>query len=77
MKFVICKAGETQLGKTTVALERGQMTLVFKQVPAEICADCGEAYVDDDVTRQMLETAEAAACAGVQVDVREFAPDPA
>src|SRR5260370_23936516 len=73
MKCVICKHGETRPGKTTVTLERGGATLVVKGVPARICDNCGEAYVDEEITRQLLDTAEQALRAGVQVDVREFA----
>ncbi len=73
MNCVICKHGETRLGKTTVTLERVAATLVVKSVPARICDNCGEAYVDEEITRQLLATAEEALRAGVQVDVREFA----
>ncbi|MGH7906151.1 MAG: type II toxin-antitoxin system MqsA family antitoxin [Candidatus Binataceae bacterium] len=72
MKCVICKHGETRLGRTTVTLERGGATLVIKSVPAEVCDNCGEAYVAEQVTRQLLETAEQALRTGVQVDVRVF-----
>jgi YgiT-type zinc finger domain-containing protein len=73
MKCVICKHGETRPGKTTVTLERSGVTLVIKSVPAQICDNCGEAYVDEDITRQLISTADEALRAGVQVDVREFA----
>lgn len=72
MKCVICKQGETQPGVVTVTLERGTTTLVFKNVPAQVCANCGEAYIDDATTAQLLATAEAAVQAGVHVEVREF-----
>ena len=73
MKCVICKHGETSPGTTTVTLERGGATLVIKNVPAQICDNCGEAYVDEGTTRQLLGIADEALRAGVQVDVREFA----
>lgn len=72
MKCVICKQGDTRPGVATITLERGATTLVFKNVPAQVCANCGEAYVDDDTTTQLLATAEAAVQAGVQIEVREF-----
>jgi len=72
MKCVICKQGQTQTGTTTVTLERGNTTLVFKAVPAQICENCGEAYLDDATTAQVLEMAEKAVQAGVQVEVREY-----
>jgi len=37
MKCVICKIGETKPGFVTVTLQRGETTVIFKQVPAEIC----------------------------------------
>ena len=52
MKCLICNLGETREGFATVTLERGKATLVFKHVPAQVCANCGEEYVDDAVVRQ-------------------------
>ena len=72
MKCMICKQGDTQPGKTTVTLERGGITLVYKGVPAQVCDNCGEAYVDDEISAQILKAAEEAVRAGVQVDIREF-----
>jgi YgiT-type zinc finger domain-containing protein len=72
MKCTICKGGETRPGRTAVTLERKTATLVFKAVPAEVCANCGEAYVAEEVSRQILAAAQHAARSGVQVDVREF-----
>ncbi|RLE38585.1 hypothetical protein DRJ23_04595 [Candidatus Acetothermia bacterium] len=73
MKCAICKHGETRPGKTTVTLERNGMTLVIRNVPAEVCENCGEAYVDEATARELLHRAEAAAQAGVMVDIREYA----
>jgi len=73
MICVICKNGETRLGKATVTLEREGTTLVIKGVPAQVCANCGEEYVDEETTSRLLKTAEEAARAGVQVDVRQYA----
>ena len=72
MKCVICKQGETRPGKATVTLERDGMTLVLKNVPANICANCGEEYVDEKITKELLRAAEEAVKAGVQVDIREY-----
>jgi len=72
MKCVICKQGETRPGKATVTLERNGTTLVIKGVPANVCANCGEEYVDEEITARLLDTAEEAAKKGVQVDVREY-----
>lgn len=73
MICVICKTGVTRSGVTTITLERGKTTLVFKQVPAQVCENCGEAYLDELTTQTLLEIAENAAQSGVQVEVRNFA----
>jgi YgiT-type zinc finger domain-containing protein len=73
MKCVICKQGQTTAGATTITLERGATTLVFKNVPAQICENCGEAYVDESATQSLLNKASAAADAGVEVEVLSYA----
>ncbi len=72
MKCVICRKGETQWGNTTVTLEREASVLVFRKVPAQICSNCGEEYVDEKTTAQLLECAEDAIRAGIQVDIRQY-----
>ena len=72
MKCVICKHGETKPGKATVTLNRDQLILVVKGVPAQVCGNCGEEFIGEDVTSQLLKVAEEAARTGVQVDVREY-----
>lgn len=72
MKCVICRKGETQEGRTVAALSRGSATVVFRDVPAQVCRNCGEAYFPEAITSQLLKLAESAAHAGVQVEVREY-----
>lgn len=72
MRCIICKKGETKPDKATVILERNGMTLVFKGLPANVCANCGEEYVDEKTTKELLKSAEEALKAGVQVDIREY-----
>jgi YgiT-type zinc finger domain-containing protein len=74
MKCVVCKKGETQAGKTTVTLEKNGATLVFKGVPARVCSNCGEEYVDEEITAALLKSADEAARSGVQVEVRQYTP---
>lgn len=73
MKCAICKTGMTAAGLVTVTLERGESTIVFKGVPAQVCENCGEQYVDERVTSDLLQQAQAAVGSGVQVEVRSFA----
>ena len=72
MKCVICKQAETKPGTTTVTLERDSLTCVIKQVPAQVCLNCGEDYVDEDVTGDLLRSAEQMVKVGTQVDIRQY-----
>lgn len=72
MKCQICKKGETRSSTTTVTLERDESTLVFKHVPAEVCEVCGESYVDEGTTSELLEQVRSATDQGVEVDVRDW-----
>ncbi len=72
MKCVICKHGETYPGLVTITLERDGLTFVFKGVPAEVCANCGEEYVDQDTTARLLKEAEEMVAAGTQVEIRQY-----
>ena len=72
MKCLICKQADTQPGVTTITLERGGLTLVVKDVPAQVCPNCGEAYVNESTTHQLLKTAEQMARDGALVDVRQY-----
>jgi YgiT-type zinc finger domain-containing protein len=72
MKCPICRNGSTQAGYASVILERAGVTLVFKCVPAQVCDNCGEEYIDEGVTRGLLDQAEQAVKQGVQLDVRQY-----
>jgi YgiT-type zinc finger domain-containing protein len=69
---MICKHGETKKGTTTVTLEKGGSTIVFKEVPAHICDNCGEKYIDDSVTKELLKKAREIVKNGVEVDIRKY-----
>jgi YgiT-type zinc finger domain-containing protein len=73
MKCVICKHGETAPGLVTITLERGGTTIVIKGVPADVCENCGEQYVDEQTSARLLSQSEQAIAAGVQVEVRGYA----
>lgn len=72
MKCPICKHGETENGYATVLIERNQTTLVFKHVPADICNNCGEEFINESVSVELFSVAKQAEEVSVQVDVREY-----
>ena len=72
MKCVVCRHGETVRGVTTVTLEKGDATIVFRHVPARVCDNCGEKYVDDQTASLLLRKASELVKNGTLVDIREF-----
>ncbi|HRJ94758.1 type II toxin-antitoxin system MqsA family antitoxin [uncultured Thiothrix sp.] len=73
MQCTICKMGETSAGKVTVTLQRGELTVLIKNVPAQICESCGEYYLSDEITDQVLKQAEASAARNAEVEILRFA----
>ena len=72
MTCVICKHGETKPGTTRIAVERGPTVLVVRGVPAQVCDNCGEEYVDERTTAELLVKVESEARAGTEINVRHF-----
>ncbi len=73
MKCVICKVGTTKPGHVTVTLQRGSTTVIFKKVPADVCENCGEYYLSEEVTEKLLNRAEDAIKKGTELEILNFA----
>lgn len=73
MKCLICKHGETAPGQAKVTLSRGEAIIVIKDVPADICQNCGEYYLSEAMTERVLTLAEAAVQRGIEIEVLKFA----
>jgi YgiT-type zinc finger domain-containing protein len=73
MKCVICKTGETYPSRTTVPLNRGEATIVIKNVPADVCDNCGEYYLSEEMADRVLNLAEEAIRKGAEIEVLSLA----
>ncbi len=72
MKCAVCRNGETKAGTATVNLERDNMILVVRGVPARVCDNCGEEYVEEAYVCRLLPlTCLAPDIAGAIVDGRQ------
>jgi YgiT-type zinc finger domain-containing protein len=72
MKCTICNNGDTSSGFTTVSLQRAETTIIIKQVPAEICENCGEYYLSDETTEIVLHLAEQSIRHGAEVEILRY-----
>ncbi len=73
MDCVICRHGTLEEGSTTVVLERGEATVIFKGVPAKVCDNCGEELVSADVNESLLRRAEEALKRGATLEMLRYA----
>jgi len=70
---MICKQGETSKGTVTVPLQRGESTIIFKNVEAQVCENCGEYYLSEEDTNRLLSQAEQAVNRGAEVEIVRLA----
>lgn len=69
MECVICKNGMITDGEVTVTLEREGTVIVIKDVPAQVCQNCGEYFLNETMTIEVLAKAESAVQKGVEFEV--------
>jgi YgiT-type zinc finger domain-containing protein len=57
MRCLICKHTRLEEGVTILPTERGNAILLVTDIPAQVCANCGEPYLDEDTARDVQELA--------------------
>ena len=72
MECVICKNGKTYDGITTVTLEKDNSVIVIKEVPANICDNCGHYYLSEESASKVLALAWETAQKGIEIEVARF-----
>lgn len=73
MSCPMCRNGTLEEGQTTVVLKRGEATRVFKNLPARLCDNCGEAFVSAEVNADLLRRAKLALERGVTLELLRYA----
>jgi YgiT-type zinc finger domain-containing protein len=69
MECVICKHGNAKQGLVTVTLERENVIIVFKNVSALVCENCGDYYLTDETTNLLLKRASKTLEKGVEFEI--------
>ena len=73
MTCALCKNGATRRGTVTITLERGKTVVVVRDVPADVCENCGEYYLDSSVAQAVYQRAEAAVARNAEVEILRYA----
>ena len=69
MKCTICKEGVTKKGKSIVTVERKGAIVLFKDVPALICNNCGETYFTSEISKRLFKLAQEAFNKGTELEI--------
>ncbi|MCX6060448.1 MAG: type II toxin-antitoxin system MqsA family antitoxin [Chloroflexi bacterium] len=72
MNCIICRQAEFVDGFTSIPLERGEFKLMIDHVPAQVCPNCGEALVEEEVATRVLSLAENIIAEGIFEDIRDY-----
>jgi len=69
MECVICKHGTVKQGLVTVTLERENVIIVFKNVSALVCENCGDYFLSEETTNLLFERASKTLENGVEFEI--------
>ncbi len=67
----IC-GGVRESGSTTFTVDYKSGVLVVRNVPAEVCSQCGEDWIADDIATKLQSVTEIARSEKRQVEVLDF-----
>ncbi len=70
-KCPLC-GGEKILGKTTYAVDLGDKIIMVRSVPAQICSQCGEEWIDAQTAHTLEEIVNETKKRACQVEVLSF-----
>jgi YgiT-type zinc finger domain-containing protein len=57
MKCLVCKNNRFKKGTTILPIERGKAILLITDIPARVCTNCGEPYLDEETAQDLQELA--------------------
>jgi len=72
MLCVMCKGDLTE-GTISYSVDHNSQFSLLKEVPALICNQCGEFFLDDEVVAKIEEIVESAKISDVEIEVLKFA----
>ena len=64
--------GRKQPGKTTYSVDLGSGVVLVRNVPATVCVQCGEAWIEHRTAQKLEQITQEAREKGLQVEVVAF-----
>ncbi len=69
MNCTLCHNGVTQPGLVTVTLEKKGTIVLIKNVPAELCSNCGHYYLSEEMAKEVLKKRNDAISKGSELEI--------
>lgn len=66
--------GERKLGNTTYSVDLGFGVVVIRGVPAKVCNQCGEEWIENTAAKELEKIVENARLTHCQLEVISFQP---
>lgn len=57
MTCLVCKHNRFKKGTTILPIERGKAIVLITDIPACVCENCGEAYLDEEIAQDVQDLA--------------------
>ena len=57
MKCLVCKHDHFKKGTTVLPIERDNAILIITNIPARVCENCGETYLDEETAEGVQDLA--------------------
>jgi YgiT-type zinc finger domain-containing protein len=57
VKCLVCKHNLFKKGATVLPIERGDAILLITDIPARVCKNCGETYLDEEIAQEVQDLA--------------------
>ncbi len=72
MLCILCK-GDMKNGKVNFPVDAGESFILIKEVPAQVCEQCGEFFLKDDVAEIIEDIVKKAKGTDVEFEILKFA----
>ena len=73
MICLVCRNAQLLDGLVSINFERDEFKAVINLVPAQVCPACGEAYLAEEVTEEILSQAEKLSHEGMIEIIQDYA----
>lgn len=60
MTCLVCKHNRFKSGTTILPIERGKAILLITDIPARVCENCGETYLEEETAQGVQDLANEA-----------------